>query len=225
MSDHGRLISFLMVVAAFAISIVAFPHLPAIVPTHWGISGTPDHFGSRVQGAFLLPVLMLAAWIIVGFVPRYDRSLFIRYDDRESNDSTARPAYNVIIVAVIASMLAIHAFAITSSLGLVAQKRLPLLLALIVSIGMILIGNYLPQVTRRNAFIGVRFPWAYASEEVWRRTQRAGGYGMVTAGILGMIGAVAFPQSALKPLLAALLAQLVVVAIYSYSIAHSSKVP
>ncbi len=43
MRDHSRLISFLLVVAAFAISIVAFPHLPAIVPTHWGISG---HAGS-----------------------------------------------------------------------------------------------------------------------------------------------------------------------------------
>jgi uncharacterized membrane protein len=225
MRDHSRLISFLLVVAAFAISIVAFPHLPATVPTHWGISGNPDHFGSRIQGAFLLPVVMLATWFIVSFVPRYDRSLFIKYDERESDESTVRPAYNVVVVVVLASTLAIHAFAITSSLGLVAQQKLPLLLALIISVGMILIGNYLPQVTRRNAFIGVRFPWAYASEEVWRRTQRAGGYGMVAAGILGMIGAIAFPQSPVKPLFAALLAQLIVVAIYSYYLAHSARVP
>jgi len=225
MRDHGRLIAFLMVVAAFAISIVAFPHLPAIVPTHWGISGEPNGFGSRVQGAFLLPAIMLAAWLIVGFVPRYDRSLFIRYDQRESDEPTARPAYNGVIVAVLASLLAIHAFAITSSLGLVAQKKLPLLLTLLLAIGMILIGNYLPRVTRRNAFIGVRFPWAYASEEVWRRTQRAGGYGMVGAGIIGLVGAVVFPTLPLAPLLVALIGQTVIVAVYSYSVAHSGKVP
>jgi uncharacterized membrane protein len=225
MRDHSRLISFLLVVAAFAISIVAFPHMPAIVPTHWGISGVPNHFGSRVQGTFLLPAVMLVAWFIVSFVPRYDRSLFIRYGDRNTDESTSRPAHNAVIVAVLASMLAIHVFAITSSLGLVAQKKLPLLLTLLISIGMILIGNYLPRVTRRNAFIGVRFPWAYASEEVWRRTQRVGGYGMVAAGIVGLLGAVAFPGAPLAPLLVALVAQTVIVAIYSYSIAHSAKVP
>src|SRR6185437_3388968 len=129
------------------------------------------------------------------------------------------------IVAVIASMLAIHAFAITSSLGLVAQRRLPLLLALIVSIAMILIGNYLPQVTRRNACIGVRLPWAYASEEVWRRTQRAGGYGLAAAGVIGLAGAFAVPSAPVKPLFAALVAETIVVMVYSYSLAHSSKVP
>ena len=225
MRDHGRLISFLLVLAAFAISIVAFPHLPAVVPTHWGISGEPNGFGSTIQGAFLLPVIMLVAWALISFVPRHDRSLFIRYHDRKSDESTARPAYNAVMVAVLWSMLAIHVFAITSSLGLVAQKKLPLLLALLISSGMILIGNYLPQVTRRNAFIGVRFPWTYASEEVWRRTQRAGGYGMVGAGIIGLVGAVVFPAAPVKPLFTALMAQLIIVAIYSYSIAHSSKVP
>jgi len=151
--------------------------------------------------------------------------LFIRYDQRESDEPTARPAYNGVIVAVLASLLAIHAFAITSSLGLVAQKKLPLLLTLLLAIGMILIGNYLPRVTRRNAFIGVRFPWAYASEEVWRRTQRAGGYGMVGAGIIGLVGAVVFPTLPLAPLLVALIGQTVIVAVYSYSVAHSGKVP
>lgn len=225
MRDHARLISLLVVVAAFAISIVAFPHLPATVPTHWGVSGEPNGFGSRIEGAFLLPAIMLVTWFLLTVVPRSDRSLFIRYGDRSSDASTARPAYNTVIVAVLWLMLAIHVFAISSALGLIAQRKLPLVLALLISGGMILIGNYLPQVTRRNAFIGVRFPWAYASDEVWRRTQRAGGYGMVGAGIVGLVGALAFPSAPVKPLFAALLAQLIVVGIYSYSIAHSRKVP
>lgn len=51
MRDHGRIISFFLVLAAFAVSGVALAHLPAIVPTHRGISGEPDQFGSRAEGA------------------------------------------------------------------------------------------------------------------------------------------------------------------------------
>ena len=225
MRDHSRLVSFLLVVAAFAISAVAFPHLSATVPVHWGPSGMPDQFGSRLRGALQLPVAMLAAWVFIGFVPRYDRNLFIKYDARDSDTSTMRPAYNTVVVAALAFMLALHGFGIITTLGFVGESRQPLLTALIISLGMIVIGNYIPSVTRRNAFVGYRLPWAYTSEEVWRRTQRAGGYGMVAAGIVGLVGALLFPQTPLKPLLAALLAQLVVVAVYSYSIAHSSKVP
>jgi immunity protein, SdpI family len=221
--DHGRLISFVLVVAAFAISAIAFPHLPATVPVHWGPSGMPDHFGSRVQAALMIPVAMLAAWIVVGLVPRYDRTLFFRYETRDSDTSTVRPVYNVVVVAALAFMLALHGFDIVTALGLVGESRQPLIAALIISLGMIVIGNYMPRVTRRNAFVGYRLPWAYASEEVWRRTQRAGGYGMVTAGVLGIIGAVVFPRSPVKLLFAALLAQLIVVAIYSYYLARSAR--
>jgi uncharacterized membrane protein len=87
------------------------------------------------------------------------------------------------------------------------------------------IGNYMPRVTRRNAFVGFRVPWAYASEEVWRRTQRAGGYGMVAGGMIGLVGAFALPSAPLKPFIVATIAQIVVVMIYSYRIAHSSEIP
>mgnify|MGYP001549660920 CR=1 FL=1 len=185
----------------------------------------PDHFGSRLQGALVLPVAMLAAWIVVGFVPRYDRNLFIKYEARDSDASTVLSAYNMVVVFALAFMLAMHCFDIITTLGLAGASKQPLLTALILSLGMIVIGNYMPRVTRRNAFVGYRLPWAYASEEVWRRTQRAGGYGMVAAGVIGLVGAFAVPSSPVKPLFAALVAQIIVVMVYSYHLAHSREVP
>jgi len=224
MREPNRVISLMLVLGAFAISAVAFPHLPAQVPTHWGLSGQPDHFGGRVQGAFIIPALMFGIWLVLTFVPNYDRVLFIRYDRSDSDSSTVRPEYDRLVAIVLAVMLGIHTFAIASALGLVGSSRQPIVIAVIVSLGTIAIGNYLPRVTRRNAFIGVRLPWAYASEEVWRRTQRAGGYGMVAAGVVGLVGTVAVPSAPLKPLFAALLTQLIIVACYSYYLAHSRTV-
>jgi uncharacterized membrane protein len=226
--NSKKILSLSVVAAAVAISAVAYPRLPAIVPTHWGISGNPNRLGSRLELALLAPCLMLAIAVVFAFVPHYDRYLFIRYRDRGStldpDSSTARPEYDTMISIILTFMLAMHTFAVASGLGLIAQNQRPVLIAAIISIGMIAIGNYMPRITRRNAFLGVRLPWTYASEEVWRRTQRIGGYGMVAAGIVGVVGAIAVPSSPVKPLFAAVFIQLVVVAAYSYYLAHSSSV-
>jgi immunity protein, SdpI family len=215
----------MLVAAALLLSAVAFPHLPPRVPTHWGIGGKPDHFGSPLEAALLLPLVMLFIGLVFSFVPNYDRLLFIRYEPRDSDSSTVRPEYDRLITILLAFLLAMHTFAIASGLGLVAATHAPLLLAVVLSFGMIAIGNYMPRITRRNAFIGVRLPWAYASEEVWRRTQRAGGYGLVAAGVIGLAGAFAVPSAPVKPLFAALVAETIIVMVYSYSLARSGKVP
>ncbi len=223
MRDHGKVVSLLLVVAAFAISAIAYPHLPASIATHWDISGHANGFSGRLTGALLMPCGMLALWLFLILVPRSDRSFFIRYTNRSSDTSTNQPIYGVIVVVVLALLLALHAFAMSTALGLVGAGRQPLIIAVIASVGCILLGNYMPRVTRRNAFVGFRVPWAYASEEVWRRTQRAGGYGMVLGGVIGLVGAFALPSAPLMPFAAAMVAQIVVVMIYSYRLAHSRE--
>lgn len=215
----------MLVVAAFAISAIAYSHLPPSVPTHWGLSGKADQFDNRLQGAFKLPLVILGIWLLMVLIPGHDRLLFIKYEVRDDDSSTMRPEYDRIITIVLALMLAIHVFGISSALGLLGPADESMIIALVASFGTIAIGNYLPRVTRRNAFIGVRLPWAYASEEVWRRTQRAGGYGMVVAGIVGAAGAVALRSAPLKPLFVAMMTETIAVVVYSYYLAHSRNVP
>jgi uncharacterized membrane protein len=224
MRDHSRIFSFITVAAAFAVSVIAFPHLPPRIPTHWNFSGHADGFSGRVAGAFVLPSIMLGVWIILSLIPRFDRALFIRYENRKSDNSTVAPVYGILVGVTLAMFLAIHLFAIFSALGAIGANMQPLIIAVIASIGAIAIGNYMPRVTRRNAFIGFRVPWAYASEEVWRRTQRAGGYGMVAAGVIGLLGAFVLPSAPFGAFLVAMIAQIVIVMIYSYRIAHSGDV-
>jgi len=172
----------------------------------------------------IIPITMLVTWLLLIQLPRHDRSLFIRYSDRDSDATTARPIYSTIAVVLLALFLAIHLFTISSALGYIGSSRQPVFIAVILSASCIAIGNYMPRVTQRNAFIGFRVPWAYASDEVWRRTQRAGGYGMVAAGVIGLIGAFALPAMPLAAFAVASVAQIVIVMIYSYRIAHSRDV-
>lgn len=224
MRDHTRLVSVVLIVAAIAISAFAYPHLPPRVATHWGFSGQPNGFSGPLTGALIMPVVMLVTWLLLILLPRYDGSFFIRYSERDSNLTTARPVYSTIAVAVLALFLAIHVFTISTALGYLGTNRQPMLIAVILSASFVVIGNYMPRVTQRNACIGFRVPWAYASDEVWRRTQRAGGYGMVAGGVIGLVGAFALPGMPLIAFAVASVAQIVIVMVYSYRLAHSREV-
>jgi len=46
----------------------------------------------------------------------------------------------------------------------------------------ILMGNYLPRLPR-NFFFGIRTPWTIASERVWKKSHRVGGWLFVIGGI------------------------------------------
>ncbi|MEO7103224.1 MAG: DUF1648 domain-containing protein [Gemmatimonadaceae bacterium] len=221
MRDHTKIVSVVLVAAAFAIAAIAYPDLPPQVPTHWNLSGHADGFSSRLTGVLIAPIVMLVTWLFLVVLPRYDGSLFVKYSDRSSHSSTNRPVYGTIAIVVLALLLAIHVFTISTALGYIGSNRQPLLLAVIMSASCIVLGNYMPRVTQRNAFIGFRVPWAYASDDVWRRTQRAGGYGMVSSGVIGLIGAFAVPSMPLIAFAVATVAQLVIVMVYSYRIAHS----
>ncbi len=52
----------------------------------------------------------------------------------------------------------------------------------------IVLGNYLGKV-RKNFFIGIRTPWTLASDEVWNRTHRLGGWIFVLIGFFMFLNA------------------------------------
>ena len=45
------------------------------------------------------------------------------------------------------------------------------------------LGNYMPRI-RPNYTFGIRTPWTLASETVWKKTHRVGGYVFVVSGII-----------------------------------------
>ena len=59
----------------------------------------------------------------------------------------------------------------------------------------IVLGNYLGKV-RKNFFIGIRTPWTLASDEVWSRTHRLGGWVFVLIGFFLFLNAfIQFPEA------------------------------
>ena len=60
---------------------------------------------------------------------------------------------------------------------------LPAIVICLIGAGLVALGNYMPRI-RQNYTMGVRTPWALASEHCWQRTQRMGGICFIIVGLL-----------------------------------------
>ena len=86
-----------------------------------------------------------------------------------------------------------------------------------VAVGLLLMimGNFLGKV-RKNFFLGIRTPWTLASDEVWAKTHRLGGWCFVIAGAFMAIMGVAAPPSGMPWVIAVIVAIALVPVVYSY---------
>jgi uncharacterized membrane protein len=119
--------------------------------------------------------LSVALYVILTFIPRIDPFW-----------KTIQPRYNVLMMLrdiVLGFILAIFLMILFST----KEGTLPLnLLGICLGVLIALIGNYLPKIPR-NWFFGIRSPWTLASDVVWVKTHRLGGWVFFVAGILTVI--------------------------------------
>jgi uncharacterized membrane protein len=174
---HDWYSAFVIAVAAAA-SAVAYPRLPDRVPVHWGISGEPDRLGTRLEGVWLLPAVMLGLWLLMRAFPKLD--------PRGESYAKMRSTYDFVINATLTVMLALHAVVIAAGLGFVVPMRR--FVPLVGGAFFIALGNVLPR-TRPNWILGVRTPWTLSNDRVWTRTHRVAGYLMTGAGVVVVVTA------------------------------------
>jgi len=166
------------IAGAWVFSIAVYSRLPDRVPVHWDISGEPNRYGSRIEGAFLLPVLMLAFFFLMQWYPSRD--------PRAANIAKFRGAYDTVVTATIAFLGAVHVLVLGQALG----WRVDITTVALVGMGamLVIVGNLLP-LARSNFIFGIRTPWTLSSEHVWTRAHRVGGYAAVAAGLVTMASA------------------------------------
>jgi uncharacterized membrane protein len=166
-----------LIVAAVALSIASYSHLPERVPIHWNWTGQADNYGSREVGVSMMPATMIVLAGLFAILPAISPSGF----DIERRSR----AYRGICLAVLLLMLGIHVHLLLSMMN-VARKLSGAYIPLFVGAVLVIVGNYLPKMPR-NFFVGIRTPWTLADEDVWFRTHRLGGVVVVICGVLLMV--------------------------------------
>ena len=200
-------IPFLLIVAAVALSIFYYPQLPEKMATHWGASGEPNGYSSRLWGAWMLPLFMALIWMILRAIPHID--------PRKANYEKFAGMYDALVILILAFLLLMHVVVLMGATG--TQIRMERVLMPSVGIFIAIIGVLIPRV-HPNWFVGIRTPWTLTSDLSWERTHRIGGPLFVMLGVLMIASSFLAPEVAIWILVAAALAIVIFLFAYSYQV-------
>jgi uncharacterized membrane protein len=196
-------ISALFVLILLAAFVWLSPHMPARVPTHWDAQGQVNGYMSPL-GAMLTPMIVIAVLALLTLLlPAISPRGF------------AITPFGSIFALI---MLAVQAFVLVTALAVLLNAaghsvQMPLISMLGIGALLMVTGNYLGKV-RKNFFIGIRTPWTLASDAVWGRTHRIGGWLFMLAGAVGI--ALALAGGSLVVLVAIVLSIALALTVYSY---------
>lgn len=164
--------------AVIAFSLIVYDRLPERVPVHWGINGQPDRLGSRAEATLLLPVIMIASWALLRWLPSID--------PKRANYAKFADTYELFVNSLLTLFAVMHVVVVGNALGwpVSVGRVVPALIGLLFMV----LGNALPRA-RPNWWFGVRTPWTLSNDRVWMRTHRVAGYLLFGAGIVFVVAA------------------------------------
>jgi len=154
-------------------AVVLYPHLPDQIPSHWNVRGEVDNYASRWSGAFGPPLLALGLYVLMVFLPAID--------PRRDNYQRFLGAYRLVRWSLVFFLGGLYALTILYALGYDIDIAIAVKAG--VALFLTLIGNFMSRF-RHNYFVGIKTPWALASEEVWQKTHRFGGRIWVAGGLM-----------------------------------------
>lgn len=168
----------LLLSLAVVASVMAWPHLPARMPIHWGISGEPTLLAPKGFAVAMLPAIMVWVGAILGL---------ILWSATRMNEGPL-PAWlpPTVIAATLGLFLVMHLALIATGLGW------PVSFPMVTYVGMGLCLVGMGRIIRSmpaNRAIGVRTPRTLSDPAAMERANRVAGRGLVVAGVLTALAA------------------------------------
>ncbi len=195
-------VGILLTVLALIATILAYPHLPSSVATHWNLQNQPNGYSPKWTLFLFGPGMMAAGMLLMYSLPWLSPKNF-----ELNNFRTTYLQIMLILICLLGYFYALMLWAAlehSANVGNAIVGGVCLLFALL--------GNLMGKV-RRNFFIGIRTPWALANERVWNATHRLAAKIFVAGGILGL--GLTFLGFNGMPVLAVLLIAAFIPAVYS----------
>ena len=105
--------------------------------------------------------------------------------------------------------------------GVSMGSQMGRLMAFIIGLFMIFIGNVSPKIKETNKHFGFRVPWIMNKDEAFRKTQRFFGFASMVSGVIFiLISLFAGNQLAMILVSVVLLVTILITTVYSYKISH-----
>ncbi len=199
---RSLMVSAIFILIAVGAAVWLYPQLPAEVPGHWNVHGQVDGYMPRFWGAAMPALMVFGLAVLMVVLPLVS--------PRKFEIGPFARIYVLLMLVVQAIVLIIGLTVLLAGAGYAV--RVPFVVMLAVGALFMVLGNYMGKL-RRNFFMGIRTPWTLASDAVWERTHRMGGWAFVLGGAVLIVGTLA--GGMLWPLIA--LVAIAVVAPVAYS--------
>lgn len=195
----------LLILASFGLAFYFYPMLPDRVPSHWNLQGEIDGYSSRFFGAFGLPLLNAALYVLFVVTPYID--------PKKANYKLFQGAYKLIRVVMHIFMIAVQVIILIAALGYAINTGF--LVKFGVAMLLVSIGNVMGRF-KHNYFVGIKTPWTLSNEEVWRKTHRMAAPIWVLGGIVCAASAFWNNSASAVVFFAAVMILVIIPTVYSY---------
>ena len=171
-----------LIVLSFIVTGVSFLFLDGTIPTHIGINGKPDQYGSK----YFLIIFPIVATLVGGTM-----LLVARYGKVSDNYKKYMLLTGVIIEALFAATVLIFSIYAISYTEDTPAFDISKVILLIVGVLFIILGNFLPKI-EKNRTLGIKTKWSMYNEVTWQKTHRFAGFASIIMGFLLLITSLLF---------------------------------
>lgn len=178
-----RIYSVLVILIAlsFAVCGVALSLLPDTVPAHYNFAGEVDRFGSKWE-YISFPVIAGVAAAIFTLVARACGKKGTKEGALTEKIMLVSGYFELLLFSGLGLYFMWKGAAYTpGDTGPSVSPDFMRFIGMGVGLLLVLLGNVMPKA-RRNAIFGLRTKWSMADDEVWRKSQRFGGFSAVALG-------------------------------------------
>lgn len=179
----ANIISIAGIVALGVYFAVIYAGLPDPMPTHWNAAGEVDGWMSKPAGTAAFIAIPMLVFVLFKLIPVIS--------PRGFRTESFTGVLNILMTTSVVFGCIIAVGAVRAALG--SDFEMSTFVMVAVGLLLMIMGNFLGKV-RKNFFIGIRTPWTLASDEVWAKTHRLGGWCFVIAGVFIAIAAVTVPD-------------------------------
>ncbi len=171
------LIISIIILTSLATGFYFYPQVPDKMASHWNAKGEVDGYMSKFWGVFLMPIIILAMFLLFLLVPKID--------PLKANIEKFRKYFDIFIIFISLFLLYIYLLTLFWNKGMrfdMGQVMMPAVGLLIFYCGVLI------SKAKRNWFIGIRTPWTLSNDTVWEKTHRLGGKLFKISGIVILLG-------------------------------------
>jgi uncharacterized membrane protein len=202
MSRKYYLMGLLLTSAVALATVVAYPHLPERIVTHWNFHNQPNGYSAKWVLFLLGPGAMTAVMLFMKALPWLSPKNF--------EVDSFRTTYLQIMLMLVCMFGYFQLVVLWAGIG----HTMDVGRAIVGGVCLLfaLLGNLMGKV-RRNFYVGIRTPWALANERVWNATHRFAAKTLVVGGMVGLLLTAVGLDG--RPVMVVLLAGALVPVVYS----------